>query len=71
MPFTTVRNAVRVIPQEEVVRLYSEGLTTRQISTQINVGVRYMEYKIGEIRAAHGAKTIAQLVGIFKDKKLI
>jgi len=68
-----LRNGDKAVPEKDVhiVRLFATGHTTKQISEMIGMNRRTLELKIGKIKAANGARTIPQLVYIFREWELI
>ncbi len=73
MNVVLVRNGDKVVKEDEaqMVKYYSEGLKSPQISIQMEIKERTLEKRVEKLRASYGAKTIAHLVGIFLREGII
>lgn len=55
----------------EIITLLSTGYTVSEVSTELNVTIRTVEYRIEILRERSKAHTVAHLVAIYLRKKLI
>ena len=62
---------IAINTQIQLVLMAANGYTNRQISDKVNLSVRTVEKYIAMIREEHEAKSIAHLVHIFHQRKLI
>jgi len=62
---------IAINTQVQLVLMAANGYTNREISDKTNFSVRTVEKYIALIREEHGARSIAHLVHIFHQRKLI